>query len=163
MPDLLSSTSTTEAPNAAVRSPHFSGHRTFHRRVAVSSGRGLVPHQPLLQRKPPKPDVVNPPVPLNTSFSAGGAKRSLPLGCVPTTKPNPISGPGGATTTGPDAPPPPPPQLSVKTCGGGRREGGGGIGSLAGGGGGGCAQPTTITCIPQGGVWGHGGIEVCMR
>ena len=52
-------------------------------------------------------------------------------------------------------------QLSVKTCGGGggRREGwGGGIGSLAGGGGGGCAQPTTITCIPHGGVWGHGDI-----
>ena len=28
---------------------------------------------------------------------------------------------------------------------------------------GGCAQPTTITCIPQGGIWGHGGMEVCMR
>ena len=67
---------------------------------------------------------------------------------------------GGATTTGPDATPP---QLSVKTCGGGvGRRMGGGYWQL-GRGGGGCAQPTTITCIPQGGVWGHGGIEVCMR
>ena len=69
----------------------------------------------------------------------------------------------------------PTPQLSVKTCGGGggavgagggRREGGG-IGSSAGGvpRGGGCARPTTTTCIPQRCVcvWGHGGIEVCMR
>ena len=29
------------------------------------------------------------------------------------------------------------------------------------GGKGGCVQPTTATCIPQGGVWGHGGVEVC--
>ena len=67
----------------------------------------------------------------------------------------------------------PTPQLSVKTCRGGGVGGrvGGGIGSSAGGGGGGpkrgggCARPTTTTCIPQGGVcvWGHGGIEVCMR
>ena len=81
----------------------------------------------------------------------------------------------------------PTPQLSVKTCGGGEGGGGGGgegrggggggggggvgggIGSSAGGGprggGGGCTGPTTTTCIPQGEgcVWGHGGIEVCMR
>ena len=47
--------------------------------------------------------------------------------------------------------------------------GGGGVGGRVGGGvlaawpGGGCAQPTTIKCIPQGGVRVHGGTEVCMR
>ena len=60
-----------------------------------------------------------------------------------------------------------PPQLFVKTWGGGVGAGGGGVGGRGGdwqlGRGGGCAQPTTITCIPQGGVWGHGSIEVCMR
>ena len=64
----------------------------------------------------------------------------------------------------------PTPQLSVKTLGGGgRREGAGGYWQLGwgpkGGGGRACARPTTTTCIPQGCVcvWGHGGIEVCMR
>ena len=74
--------------------------------------------------------------------------------------------PGGRLETGADATPPP--QLSAKTCGGGPGRGG----SWGGGGGGywqldrgggGCTQPPTTTCIPQGGVWGHGGIEVCMR
>ena len=58
-----------------------------------------------------------------------------------------------------------PPQLSVKICGGG---GGGGLEGgrregvgywQLGQGGGGCAQPTTITCIPQGGVWAHEGLR----
>ena len=47
---------------------------------------------------------------------------------------------------------------------------GGGIGSSSGGGvsqggGGGLRVTQDTTCIPQGGmcVWGHGGIEVCMR
>ena len=56
----------------------------------------------------------------------------------------------------------PTPQLSVKTWGGGGlavRPGGGGSQ-----GGGACAQPTTPTCIPPGGmcVWGFGSMERCM-
>ena len=63
----------------------------------------------------------------------------------------------------------PPPRYLSKLAGGGELGQGGGVGGRVGGvfaawpGGGGCAQRTTITCIPQGGVWGHGGVEVCMR
>ena len=105
----------------------------------TGSSRGVAPGRPLLGPVPPK-------------------------GMEPSPEPKRISGPGGggggATTIGPDAPPP---QLSVKTCvcgGGGSAGGWGGVLAAWRGGG---AQPTTITCIPQGCVWGHGGIEVCMR
>ena len=81
----------------------------------------------------------------------------------------PRGGGGGATTTGLDATSPPAICQNLRGQlgrGGGSAGGWGGGGVLAawpGGGGRGCAQPTTIACIPQGGVWGHGGIEVCMR
>ena len=60
--------------------------------------------------------------------------------------------PGGGTTNGPDTTPTPAICQNLR---------GGGVGERVGG----CAQPTTITCIPQGcvRVSGHGGIEVCMR
>ena len=77
----------------------------------------------------------------------------------------------------------PTPQLSIKTWGGswggvGGRGGGGGGGSSAGGGGGLRALPHAYlkgVCVSGGmggechiieeglRVWGHGGIEVCMR
>ena len=68
------------------------------------------------------------------------------LGCRP-------RGGGGATTTGADATPPPAICQNLW--------GEGGYWQLGRGGGGGCAQPTTITCIPQGGVWGHG-VQRCV-
>ena len=52
-----------------------------------------------------------------------------------------------------------PPQPSVKTRGGGGVGAGGGVGGK----GGGCAQPSIITCIPQGGclgAWGYRGMYV---
>ena len=65
--------------------------------------------------------------------------------------------PGGATTAGPDATPPP--AICQNLQGGGSAGGlGGRYWQLGRWGGGGCAQPTTITCIPHGGVWGHGDI-----
>ena len=104
--------------------------------------------------------------------SAGGPKDPrgalhTPQATVPPHRPqwplHPAPGVGGATTTGLDATPA---QLSIKTCvsGGGGRSGGmgGGVsvrveGVLAASPrGGGCAQPTTITCTPQGGIWGMG-------
>ena len=59
--------------------------------------------------------------------------------------------PRGATTTGPDVTPPPSYLSKLAGGGGGSAGGSGGYWQL-GWGGGGCAQPTTITCIPQGGV-----------